>query len=60
MADEPLTLAAYSAGPVKTAYVEPAAVGDLLPEMPLFLEDGDQVIFRGWCRKARCRVHWRR
>ena len=34
--DKPLTLAAYSAGPVKTAYVEPVAVGDELPEMPLF------------------------
>jgi hypothetical protein len=37
-ADKPLTLAAYSAGPVKTAYVEPIAVGDVLPDMPLFLE----------------------
>jgi hypothetical protein len=37
-ADKPLTLAAYSAGPVKMAYVEPVAVGDLLPEMPIFLE----------------------
>jgi len=35
--DKPLTLAAYSAGPVKTAYVEPIAVGDVLPDMPLFL-----------------------
>jgi len=37
-ADKTLTLAAYSAGFIKTAYVEPVAVGDLLPEMPLFLE----------------------
>jgi hypothetical protein len=37
-ADKPLTLASYSAGPVKTAYVEPIAVGDELPDMPLFLE----------------------
>jgi hypothetical protein len=37
-ADKPLTLAAYSAGPVKTAYVEPIAVNDRLPDMPLFLE----------------------
>ncbi len=37
-ADKRLTLAAYSAGAVKTAYVEPVAVGDVLPEMPLFLE----------------------
>jgi hypothetical protein len=37
-ADKPLTLAAYSAGPIKTAYVEPVAVNDALPDMPLFLE----------------------
>lgn len=37
-ADKPLTLAAYSAGPLKTAYVEPVAVGDVLPDMPLFLQ----------------------
>jgi hypothetical protein len=37
-ADQPLTLAAYSAGLVKTAYVEPVAVGAALPDMPLFLE----------------------
>ena len=36
--DKPLTLAAYSAGAVKVACVEPVAVGDVLPEMPLFLE----------------------
>jgi hypothetical protein len=36
-ADKPLTLAAYSAGLPKTAYVEPVAVGDMLPDMPLFL-----------------------
>lgn len=34
----PLTLAAYSAGPVKRAYVEPTAVGRELIDMPLFLE----------------------
>jgi hypothetical protein len=37
-AGEPLTLAAYSAGQVKRAYVEPTAVGRELIEMPLFLE----------------------
>ena len=37
-ADKPLTLAAYSAGPPVTAYIEPIAVGDPLPEMPLFLD----------------------
>jgi hypothetical protein len=36
--DKPLTLAAYSAGLVKKAYVEPVAVGDPLTDMPLFLE----------------------
>jgi hypothetical protein len=41
--DKPLTLAAYSAGPVKTAYVEPIAVGDVLPDMPLFLDPESYV-----------------
>lgn len=36
--DEPLTLAAYMAGPVKRACVEPTAVGRELIDMPLFLE----------------------
>ena len=36
--DKPLTLAAYDAGPPKTAYIEPVAVGGVLPDMPLFLE----------------------
>jgi hypothetical protein len=36
--DKPLTLAAYSAGPIKEAYVEPVAIGDVLPDMPLYLE----------------------
>lgn len=35
--DAPLTLVAYSAGAVKTAFVEPLAVGQVLPPMPLFL-----------------------
>jgi hypothetical protein len=36
--DKPLTLASYVVGrPEKRAYVEPVAVGDLLPDMPLFL-----------------------
>jgi hypothetical protein len=34
---EPLTLAAYSAGPIKRAYVEPTAVGRVMIDMPLFL-----------------------
>jgi hypothetical protein len=37
-AGEPLTLAAYSAGPIKRAWVEPTAVGRTLLDMPLFLE----------------------
>lgn len=35
---KPLILAAYEAGPVKVAYVDAVAVGDLLSDMPLFLE----------------------
>src|SRR5207237_265847 len=37
--DKPLTVGAYRAGPVKTAYVEPVAVGDDLPSLPIFLLD---------------------
>ena len=38
--DKPLTVAAYRAVPVKTAYVEPVAVGDELPgELPIFLTE---------------------
>jgi len=36
--DQPLLVAAYDAGPPRVAYVEPIAVGDVLPEMPLFLK----------------------
>jgi hypothetical protein len=36
-AGRPLTLAAYIGGPCPEAFVEPAAVGTPLPEMPLFL-----------------------
>ncbi len=35
---KPLTLAAYDAGPIKTAYVEPVAVGSVMRAMPIFLE----------------------
>ncbi len=35
--DKPLTLAAYASGTEIAAYVEPVAVGDVLPEMPIFL-----------------------
>jgi len=37
-ANLPLTLAAYSAGDVKQAFIEPVAVGMELADMPLFLE----------------------
>lgn len=36
-ADKPLTLAAYAAGGIITAYVDNVGVGDRLPDMPLFL-----------------------
>ncbi len=36
--ERPLTLVAYDAGPPRVAYVEPVGVGDVLPEMPLFLK----------------------
>jgi hypothetical protein len=41
-ADRPLTLASYRATP-PTAYVEPLAVGDGLPDMPLFLDSDSYV-----------------
>lgn len=37
--DKPLTLASYQCKPTKTAYVEPVAVADRLPDMPLFLHE---------------------
>jgi hypothetical protein len=42
--DKPLTIASYRAFPVKTAYVEPVAVGDDLPEVPLFLSADTYVL----------------
>ncbi len=42
-ADKPLTVAAYQAAPVKTAYVDPVAVGDDLPALPIFLTEYDYV-----------------
>jgi hypothetical protein len=35
--DKPLTVVAYAAGIETVAYVEPVAVGDPLPDMPVFL-----------------------
>jgi hypothetical protein len=60
---EPLTLVAYAAGPRKTAYIEPTAVGRELIDMPLFLtpemyvnvplETTYQAAYRGVPRKWR-------
>jgi hypothetical protein len=38
------TLAAYESGPTVKAFIEPLAVGDLLPDMPLFLEPGAHIL----------------
>ncbi len=43
-ADKPLTVVAYRAAPTKTAYVEPVAVGDRLPAMPIFLTEDEYVL----------------
>jgi hypothetical protein len=40
---KPLTLAAYEADAAIRAFVESVAVGDALPEMPLFLKPGGHV-----------------
>lgn len=37
-ADKRLTLAAYVAGVPKTAYVEPIGIGDVMPDMPAYLD----------------------
>ena len=36
-ADKPLTLVSYRASPPLTAFIEPLAVGDTLPDAPLYL-----------------------
>jgi hypothetical protein len=41
--DKPLTVAAYRAVPTKMAYVEPVAVGDSLPALPIFLTEEEYV-----------------
>jgi hypothetical protein len=41
---KPLTLAAYSAGTTISAYIEPVAVGDTLPDMPVFLTPDRYVL----------------
>ncbi len=42
--DKPLAAASFDAGGELEAFVEPLAVGDLLPDMPLFLEPGMHVL----------------
>jgi hypothetical protein len=42
-ADKPLTLAAYQVEPTEVAYVETLAIGDSLPDMPLFLYDAHHI-----------------
>jgi hypothetical protein len=42
-ANKPLTLAAYECDLTTRAYIEPIAVGDPLPDMPLFVEPGCHV-----------------
>ncbi len=37
--DKQLTLVAYQTAPIKTAYVEPIAIGSIIPAMPLFLQN---------------------
>ncbi len=41
--DKKLTVVAYRAVPTKTAYVEPVAVGDELPGLPIFLTEDEYV-----------------
>ena len=38
VANSARALAAYAAGTVTRAYVQPVAIGDPLPDMPLFLD----------------------
>ena len=39
--DKPLTVAAYLGGPTPAYYVEPVAVSDPLPSLPIFLSDNE-------------------
>jgi hypothetical protein len=43
-AEKPLTLAAYESDDTVKAFIEPIAVGDALPDMPLFLEPGAHIL----------------
>jgi hypothetical protein len=67
--DKPLTLAAYESQGTIRSYVEPVAVGDELPEMPLFLgvgrsvriplESTYQATWESWPRVLRDRIEGR-
>jgi len=41
--EQPLTLASYECDTVTRAHVEPVAVGEVLRDMPLYLEAGNSV-----------------
>jgi hypothetical protein len=41
--DKPLTLVSYAVGSEITAYIEPVAVGDVLPDRPIFLGANQHV-----------------
>jgi Protein of unknown function (DUF4058) len=53
--DKPLTMAAYAVGTETVAYVEPVAVGDSLPDMPVFLT-GDRYV--PCPLEATCQTAW--
>jgi hypothetical protein len=57
--DKPLTLAAYAAGSEIVAYTEPVAVGDILPDRPIFLTPDYYVNcpLEAIRRKKECPVH---
>jgi len=42
--DQSLTLASYSSGLLKRAFIEPISVGAELPDMPLFLEPDRYIL----------------
>ena len=42
--DEPLTLVSYQCDVTTRAYIEPFAVGQLLPDMPLYIESNEHVM----------------
>ena len=52
--DKPLTVVAYAVGTETVAYVEPVAVGDSLPDMPVFIT-GDGTCLAPWRRPTRRR-----